>query len=54
MYTNTEIYAVIQLARYNKDITPFLADCQGNEEKIDGVKALLRNDIDPSTYIKDT
>lgn len=52
MYTNTEIYAVIQLARYNKDITPFLADCQGNEEKIDGVKALLRNDIDPSTYIK--
>ena len=52
MYTNTEIYAVIQLARFNKDITPFLADCQGNEEKIDGVKALLRNDIDPSTYIK--
>lgn len=52
MYTNIEIYAVIQLARYNKDITPFLADCQGNEEKIDGVKALLRNDIDPSTYLK--
>ena len=52
MYTNIEMYAIIQMARYNKDITPFLADCQENEEKIEAVKALLRNNIDPTNYLK--
>lgn len=49
--TNLELLAVIQAARFDKDISPYIDICNGDISILNGIKALLINNINPEDYI---